>query len=38
MFKRYVRSKRHTMEVDFEDYVLGVERERRRGASRAAAA
>jgi dimethylaniline monooxygenase (N-oxide forming) len=37
MFKRYVRSKRHTMEVDFEDYVLGVKRERRRGAKRAAA-
>jgi dimethylaniline monooxygenase (N-oxide forming) len=35
MFKRYVRSKRHTMEVDFEDYVLGVKRERRRGARRA---
>jgi dimethylaniline monooxygenase (N-oxide forming) len=38
MFKRYVRSKRHTMEVDFEDYVLGVKQERRRGARRAAAA
>jgi cation diffusion facilitator CzcD-associated flavoprotein CzcO len=37
MFKRYVRSKRHTMEVDFEDYVLGVKQERRRGAKRAAA-
>jgi cation diffusion facilitator CzcD-associated flavoprotein CzcO len=35
MFKRYVRSKRHTMQVDFEDYVLGVARERRRGARRA---
>jgi hypothetical protein len=34
MFKRYVTSKRHTMQVDFEDYVLGVERERRRGAAR----
>ena len=31
MFKRYVASKRHTMQVDFEDYVLGVRQERRRG-------
>ena len=23
MFARFVASKRHTMEVDFEDYVLG---------------
>jgi cation diffusion facilitator CzcD-associated flavoprotein CzcO len=38
MFKRYVASQRHTMQVDFEDYVLGVKRERRRGAQRAAAA
>jgi dimethylaniline monooxygenase (N-oxide forming) len=38
MFKRYVASKRHTMQVDFEDYVLGVRRERRRGAQRAVAA
>ena len=36
MFKRYVRSKRHTMQVDFEDYVLGMKQERRRGAKRAA--
>ena len=34
MFKRYVPSKRHTMQVDFEDYVLGVEQERKRGAAR----
>jgi cation diffusion facilitator CzcD-associated flavoprotein CzcO len=34
MFKRYVTSKRHTMQVDFEDYVLGMERERKRGAAR----
>ena len=34
MFKRYVGSKRHTMQVDFEDYVLGDEQERRRGAAR----
>jgi len=38
MFKRYVASKRHTMEVDFEDYVLGVRRERVRGERRAAGA
>jgi Flavin-binding monooxygenase-like len=38
MFKRYVRSARHTMQVDFEDYVLGVARERRRGERRAALA
>jgi dimethylaniline monooxygenase (N-oxide forming) len=37
MFKRYVASPRHTMQVDFEDYVLGVRRERRRGARRAVA-
>ena len=35
MFKRYVASKRHTMQVDFEDYVLAQsERARRRGARR----
>jgi dimethylaniline monooxygenase (N-oxide forming) len=34
MFKRYVASKRHTMQVDFEDYVLGMQRERKRGAAR----
>ena len=31
MFKRYVPSKRHTMQVDFEDYVLAAKHERRRG-------
>ena len=36
MFRRYVPSKRHTMQVDFEDYVAGVEKERRAGAQRAA--
>jgi dimethylaniline monooxygenase (N-oxide forming) len=36
MFTRYVRSKRHTMQVDFEDYLFELERERRRGAKRAA--
>ena len=38
MFKRYVASRRHTMEVDFEDYVLALKQERRRGERRAAAA
>jgi dimethylaniline monooxygenase (N-oxide forming) len=38
MFKRYVASKRHTMQVDFEDYVLATRKERRRGAERAAVA
>ncbi len=35
MFKRYVRSKRHTMQVDFEDYLVALEKERRAGAARA---
>jgi hypothetical protein len=35
MFKRYVRSKRHTMQVDFEDYLVAMEKERRAGAERA---
>jgi cation diffusion facilitator CzcD-associated flavoprotein CzcO len=34
MFERYVASKRHTMEVDFDDYVLATRRERRRGERR----
>jgi dimethylaniline monooxygenase (N-oxide forming) len=38
MFKRYVASKRHTMQVDFDDYVLAAQRERRRGERRAALA
>ena len=38
MFKRYVASKRHTMQVDFEDYVLARSQERRRGERRAALA
>ena len=38
MFKRYVASKRHTMEVDVEDYVLAIRQERRRGERRAALA
>ncbi len=35
MQSRYVASKRHTIQVDFDDYVFGIERERRTGASRA---
>ncbi len=35
MFKRYVRSKRHTMQIDFEEYLLGLRRERERGRARA---
>ncbi len=36
MFSRYVASQRHTMQVDFEDYLAGVAAERRRGERRAA--
>ncbi len=36
--KRYVASKRHTMQVDFDDYMADLERERKAGAARAAAA
>jgi hypothetical protein len=35
MFKRYVKSKRHTMQVDFDEYLHKLEKERRRGAERA---
>jgi len=35
MFARYVRSKRHTMQVDFDDYLLDLQREVRRGERRA---
>jgi dimethylaniline monooxygenase (N-oxide forming) len=35
MFKRYVSSKRHTMQVDFDDYLVALGKERRRGAERA---
>jgi len=38
MFRRYVRSKRHTMQVDFDDYVVALEKERRAGTERARAA
>jgi hypothetical protein len=35
MFKRYVASKRHTMQVDYDDYLLDLDRELRRGRVRA---
>ena len=35
MFKRYVRSKRHTMQVDFDDFLAALAKERRRGEERA---
>jgi hypothetical protein len=35
--KRYVASKRHTMQVDFDDYLADLAKERRRGAERARA-
>ena len=38
MFKRYVASKRHTMQVDFDRYLYELSREMRRGAERARAA
>ena len=31
MAKRYVASKRHTIQVDFEPYMRTIRRERRRG-------
>ena len=37
MFKRYVASKRHTMQVDYDDYVAALDRERKAGAARARA-
>jgi hypothetical protein len=37
MFERYVPSARHTMQVDFDEYLLALEKERRRGAARASA-
>ncbi len=36
MFKRYVASPRHTMQVDFDDYLLALDKERAAGAERAA--
>jgi dimethylaniline monooxygenase (N-oxide forming) len=38
MRKRYVASKRHTMQVDFDSYLVGLEREQRAGRKRAAEA
>jgi hypothetical protein len=38
MFSRYVASKRHTMQVDFDNYLYELGRELRRGAQRARAA
>jgi cation diffusion facilitator CzcD-associated flavoprotein CzcO len=35
MFERYVASPRHTMQVDYDDYLLDLARERKRGARRA---
>jgi len=37
MHKRYVASKRHTIQVDFDDYLREIERERKAGAERARA-
>ncbi|HEY6762580.1 MAG TPA: NAD(P)-binding domain-containing protein [Baekduia sp.] len=37
MHKRYVASKRHTIQVDFDDYLYALEKERHAGAERAAA-
>ena len=34
--KRYVASKRHTIQVDFDDYMRELEREMKAGARRAA--
>ena len=36
MRRRYVASKRHTMQVDYDDYLYELKRERKRGAKRAA--
>jgi len=38
MFKRYVASKRHTMQVDFDNYLYDLGKEMRAGAARARAA
>jgi dimethylaniline monooxygenase (N-oxide forming) len=34
MFARYVKSKRHTMQIDFDDYLLELEQELERGRKR----
>ena len=38
MFKRYVASKRHTMQVDFDNYLYALRKELKAGAARARAA
>jgi hypothetical protein len=38
MFKRYVASARHTMQVDFDNYLYDLAKELRRGSDRARAA
>jgi cation diffusion facilitator CzcD-associated flavoprotein CzcO len=38
MFKRYVASKRHTMQVDFDNYLYAMNKELKAGAARARAA
>ena len=38
MFKRYVASKRHTMQVDFDNYLYELGKELKAGAARARAA
>ena len=35
MRKRYIASKRHTIQVDFDDYMYALDAERRAGAERA---
>jgi hypothetical protein len=37
MRKRYVASKRHTIQVDFDDYLHDLDKEQRAGAERARA-
>ena len=37
MFKRYVASKRHTMQIDFDDYLVALAKERKAGEERAQA-
>jgi hypothetical protein len=37
MFKRYVASKRHTMQVDFDNYLYDLGKELKAGAARARA-
>jgi hypothetical protein len=37
MFKRYVASKRHTMQIDFDDYLVALAKERKAGEQRATA-